>query len=59
MKEYKIIRKDRLFKSTRKAMEKAINELAKEGWVVVSVSFTSDYGAFATLSRDIKEDNLV
>ncbi len=49
--EYKIIQECKLFKNNIKAMETRINELAKEGWRVISVSIT-EYRAFATMERD-------
>lgn len=59
MKEYKIIQENNFFKSDKKAIEKIINKLAREGWEVISISFTSYYGAFATLAREIHKNELV
>lgn len=53
--EYKVIQKNHLFKCNRKAIETAVNKLAKEGWRVTSISFTSYYGAYATLERDLNK----
>ena len=49
--EYKINQECNLFKNNVKAIEATINELAKKGWRVISVSL-SDGGAYATLERD-------
>ena len=49
--EYKIVEESTLFRNGVKALEKRINELAKEGWRTISVSFTDSAG-FATMERD-------
>lgn len=52
--EYKIIKAFSVWgaEKTRKKIEAAINQEAKKGWRVVSVSFAYSSGAFATLERD-------
>ncbi len=51
--EYKIVKESGLFQNKLKAIEKVINELAKEGWRAISVSFT-DGAAYATMERDTR-----
>ena len=59
--EYKIISESSSwsFKRVRKKIEAAINEFAKKGWRVTSISFTTNcaYYGFATLERDANINN--
>lgn len=52
--EYKIISESSIWSMSniQKAIERRINEHAKKGWRLVSVSFSYGYQAHATLERD-------
>ena len=54
--QYKIISKYSLWgtESAKRKLEKAISEAIKEGWRVISISFTDYSGVHAALERDIR-----
>lgn len=58
MMEYLIIRESSMWSLTivEKAIEKRINELAKDGWRLVSLSFSYGNYAHATLERDTRNN---
>jgi len=45
--------------SLEKAIERRINEHAKEGWRLVSLSFSYGYFSHAALERDANNSNFV
>lgn len=56
--QYQIISKYSLWgvDTAKRKLEKAMNEAVKEGWRVLSVSFTDYSGVHATLERDARND---
>lgn len=54
--QYKIISKYSLWStaSAKRKLEKAISEAVKEGWRVISISFTDYSGVHAALERDTR-----
>lgn len=57
--EYKIISESSIWsmRSIEKAIERRINDLTKDGWRLVSLSFSYGYHAHATLARDTRNTN--
>lgn len=56
--QYQIISKYSLWgiETAKRKLEKAISEAVKQGWRVISVSFTDYSGVHATLERDARNN---
>jgi len=56
--QYQIISKYSLWgtDAAKRKLEKAIKDAVKNGWRVISVSFTDYSGVHATLERDTRND---
>lgn len=59
--EYKIIRESSSWSMSKleKIIERRINELAQDGWRLVSLSFSYGYYAHAALERDASNTDFV